>query len=398
MPPPPKPILSGLSDADRTTVLANLESHVDKSAGPGQCWPWVGGSFVKGYGVFYMPGPPSIRRMIKAHRLAYEAAHNGNSPPTVDHLCHHHDHCEESDNCPHRACCNPAHLEAKPAAANARRARLGRAQQRCRRGHQMDPDNTYETAGGGRRCRRCAADRAQDARAARRLEYPTETPEMREYRPRGMPLPETVEWGLEGQTGDGCWYWRGRTGNAKGYLTIAVSGRTVTAHRLVYQVRIGPIPTGYDVDHTCHKPKECDGGLACPHRACVNPDHLKAVPPEVNTSVARSARRRPTRCKRDHEFTTDNTFTDDSGRRHCLACNKERQRERRVELKRRPGWRDGRYRTDGKCRRGVHVIAEVGKTSNGSCMGCARQRKREHKQRQREGSGATPPACHAAER
>ena len=63
---------------------------------------------------------------------------------------------------------------------------------------------------------------------------------------------------------DGCWLWTGAKHNA-GYGQLRVDGKSLYAHRLVYEWEIGPIPDGYTIDHIC-----------CNH-SCVNPAHLEAV-------------------------------------------------------------------------------------------------------------------------
>lgn len=59
----------------------------------------------------------------------------------------------------------------------------------------------------------------------------------------------------------GCTHW---VGNAlpRGYGRIVVHGKRYLAHRLSYEVHVGPIPDGMNVLHKCDVP------------ACINPDHL----------------------------------------------------------------------------------------------------------------------------
>jgi hypothetical protein len=64
---------------------------------------------------------------------------------------------------------------------------------------------------------------------------------------------------------DGCWVWTGPRMNG-GYGVVNYGrGRSARAHRLMYERHKGPIPTGYEIDHTCENPP------------CVNPAHLDAV-------------------------------------------------------------------------------------------------------------------------
>lgn len=110
--------------------------------------------------------------------------------------------------------------------------------------------------------------------------------------------------------------------------------RRSTAHRAIYLEVVGPIPDGYQVDHLCHDPQECEPGEGCTHRGCINPDHLEAVSPAVNTYRSGNpfaVNARKTHCKRGHEFTPENTTlakSNASGRfqRVCRKCAAAKQR------------------------------------------------------------------------
>lgn len=111
---------------------------------------------------------------------------------------------------------------------------------------------------------------------------------------------------------------------SRGYGYLKHDGRGQNAHRVAYQELVGPIPDGYDVDHLCHgADTTCKGGDTCPHRACVRPDHLEAVPSATNKARGQSRaaqRARQTHCKRGHPLSGDNLMTNKRGHRECRAC------------------------------------------------------------------------------
>jgi hypothetical protein len=120
---------------------------------------------------------------------------------------------------------------------------------------------------------------------------------------------------------DRCWPWQGSV-TAQGYGRLKVRGRTWRAHRLAYEIVMGPIPGGRHLDHTCHDPELCKGGDDCQHRRCVNPLHLK--PTTLVENVMRGAspaaqNARKTHCKRGHELTEGNLYKTKRGRL-CATC------------------------------------------------------------------------------
>lgn len=124
--------------------------------------------------------------------------------------------------------------------------------------------------------------------------------------------------------GDGCWEWLGFH-NAKGYSQVRIGGRggrLHRLHRLLYELLIGPIPDGLQLDHLCR------------NRGCVRPDHLEPVTQEENLARGNPSptdiNRMKVHCPAGHPYDAENTYYyPRSQHRGCRECNRERGRVHR---------------------------------------------------------------------
>lgn len=73
-------------------------------------------------------------------------------------------------------------------------------------------------------------------------------------------LVETRFWNHVDKT-ETCWLWNGKP-NKDGYGRLQVSGYPREAHRISWEINVGPIPSGM---YVCHQ---------CDIKICVRPDHL----------------------------------------------------------------------------------------------------------------------------
>ena len=107
---------------------------------------------------------------------------------------------------------------------------------------------------------------------------------------------------------DACWPWLLSTGS-HGYGNAWHNGTVTVAHRVAYELLVGPIPDGLTIDHLCYTQR------------CINPRHLEPVTKaENNRRKNTSHAARTGRCKNGtHPLTT-------SGK--CRECEREGSRRR----------------------------------------------------------------------
>lgn len=119
---------------------------------------------------------------------------------------------------------------------------------------------------------------------------------------------------------DDCWLWAG-TLSDRGYPTFYV-GRMRRAHIISYEMFVGEVPKGLELDHTCR------------NRACVNPGHLEPVTHHENCKRGVGSR---THCPQNHELTPENTRTYPTAyggvNRQCVTCSRTRASEQRRKAK-----------------------------------------------------------------
>lgn len=143
---------------------------------------------------------------------------------------------------------------------------------------------------------------------------------------------------------EGCWEWIRQRRTDVGYGRFFYQGKVRLAHRFSYEMHVGPIPSGYELDHLCR------------NRACIRPDHLEPVTHSENARRGMVARgltakvpprpepkrkRGPnlivnTHCRKGHEYTDENTYRVPNRRgnpRRCRICLRMAQEKERAKFR-----------------------------------------------------------------
>lgn len=155
--------------------------------------------------------------------------------------------------------------------------------------------------------------------------------------PRRYPVtpPEERFW-VKVEKTETCWLWTASLRHGYGQFWHSYERGRLPAHRYAYELLMGLIPEGLQIDHLCRNP------------ACVNPAHMEAVTLVENVMRGDgpgAANARAAACLRGHPFDAENTYIDRRGRRQCRACRRQRQaqfRERNPDYYGRDYWREYR--------------------------------------------------------
>lgn len=167
----------------------------------------------------------------------------------------------------------------------------------------------------------------------------------------------------------GCWVWQ-KTTLPSGYGTISykLPGRipkVAYSHRVSYELWVGEIPPGKQIDHLCR------------NRSCCNPWHLEAVTPRENHLRKKGSRRDV--CKRGHPRTPEHLGYTKDGHIRCKTCKKitDELRKERIRNGEKPRARPKATATH--CPHG-HVWNEytlyISPLGDRVCRECAKNRKK----------------------
>lgn len=143
-------------------VIERIKSRIEVN--DSGCWIWTGAK-TTGYGRISWKTESgkiwrSVHRVLYVHEVGPVA-----DGLDLDHLCHDPKQCkpELAEDCPHRACCNPAHLSPTTRRENLLRGGTVSADRRavthCPQGHELNAGNTLISTLGQRQCKACTYER-----------------------------------------------------------------------------------------------------------------------------------------------------------------------------------------------------------------------------------------------
>lgn len=116
-----------------------------------------------------------------------------------------------------------------------------------------------------------------------------------------------------------CWLWTASLTQGgvyrSDYPRFSIKGKDIYAHRFSYELLVGQIPEGLELDHLCRV------------RHCVNPSHLEPVTQQVNTLrgfTSGAISLRTDLCGNGHDLSGENAFwhPGPNGYRGCRICHR----------------------------------------------------------------------------
>lgn len=114
-----------------------------------------------------------------------------------------------------------------------------------------------------------------------------------------------------------CWLWQGYL-EKNGYGRLSVGHKRQWAHIHFYNLIVGPVPDGLELDHLCR------------NHACVNPAHLEPVTHKENMRrspfTACHIHRAKTHCPQGHPYSGSN-LVEWGGFRYCRTCQNEYKKQ-----------------------------------------------------------------------
>lgn len=136
----------------------------------------------------------------------------------------------------------------------------------------------------------------------------------------------------------GCWLWAGKLDrDGYGHMHICLDGKwtTTPAHRGMWQLRHGPMPSGKLACHSCDTP------------SCVNPDHIWPGSPRENTHDCIAKGRSGTRPRVPDRLNIKRTTVaraEAAGRDPSVPEDQARRLLMYAYKRRTPAWRDARIK------------------------------------------------------
>jgi hypothetical protein len=168
-----------------------------------------------------------------------------------------------------------------------------------------------------------------------------------------------------------CWVYAQKL-HPSGYAHIRVDRqRAMSVHKLAYLELVGPVPEGLELDHLCR------------NKACWNPWHLEPVPHWLNVKrglAGAGVRKRAalvTACPRGHVYQEENDRRNKHGKRYCVVCRRERDRNRS-----RPTGAGHRNSQKTHCPQG-HPYDYISPTGARMCKTCRREQGKAFRARQK---------------